>query len=207
MDQFHDWTRLSRDGEHADCVCKCGTRKRVLNRDLVSGRSKRCKSCGIKRSADVRRASATTHGMSKTPEFQTWTNMLDRCLNPMSRSFHDYGGRGITVCDRWRKSFEAFYSDMGPRPDGCSIERRDNDGPYDPNNCFWATRSAQQQNKRNNRKVMLNGKLAAAGPAADAAGLKRSLVYSRLKRGWTAEQALLPVRSRVEGQMKRTHGK
>lgn len=77
-----------------------------------------------------------------------WKAMIQRCTNPNDRRWKDYGGRGITVCQRWRESFEAFYADMGPRPDGLSIDRVNNDRGYSPQNCQWATREQQARNKR-----------------------------------------------------------
>lgn len=89
------------------------------------------------------------HGDSKSnPIYRVWTAMLDRCLNPNDKRYADYGGRGIAVCDRWRNDFTAFRDDMGPRPTGMSIDRKNNDGPYDQNNCRWATASEQRRNSR-----------------------------------------------------------
>lgn len=99
-----------------------------------------------------------THGMSQSTEFASWQAMKYRCMNPRSRAYHRYGGRGIRVCERWIHSFEAFYDDMGPKtgPD-YSIERRDNNGHYEPNNCFWATRFEQNRNKSDNHYIDFEG--------------------------------------------------
>ena len=116
--------------------------------------------------------------------------MKDRCSNPNFRHYKNYGGRGITVCDRWR-NFEHFYADMGPRPSSShSIDRIDNDGPYSPENCRWATSAQQNRNRRGNRLVDVNGKTLTLQDAADAAGLTRGCVQGRLSLGWPLDVAL-----------------
>jgi len=88
-----------------------------------------------------------THGLSKTPEYRAWASMVQRCTNPNNARYDRYGGRGISICVRWNK-FENFLADMGPRPTkGHSVDRKDNEGNYEPGNCRWATRSEQQNNK------------------------------------------------------------
>ncbi len=95
-----------------------------------------------------RRAVNTTNGLYGSPEHHAWSNMIQRCENTECPAFGWYGARGIRICDRWRLSFDDFYADMGPRPDGHSLERIDNDGSYCPANCKWATKKEQQQNRR-----------------------------------------------------------
>lgn len=89
-----------------------------------------------------------THGMSKSPEYMIWQNMKARCYYPRDISYVNYGGRGIKVCDRWLNSFDNFIADMGKRPKGTSIERKNNDGDYSPENCVWLDRSLQNHNQR-----------------------------------------------------------
>jgi hypothetical protein len=129
------------------CICDCGTQKWVSSSHLRTGTVKGCGNHGRN----------LTHGCSRkgqwTPEYRTWCGIKNRCLDSNQKSFKNYGGRGITVCDRWENSFENFLSDMGRRPPGkYSIERIDNNGNYEPKNCKWDTRSNQQKNKRRRLK-------------------------------------------------------
>jgi len=125
------------------CKCDCGIVKEISSLSLSGAGTQ---SCGC-----LKRERITTHNMTHTPEYRTWWGMLQRCENPKNSRYTDYGGRGISVCERW-KTFQNFFDDMGNRPSANhSIDRwPDNDRGYEPGNCRWATRSQQQLNKRQN---------------------------------------------------------
>lgn len=135
------------------CECSCGNsgEREVKQNHLKSGKSK---SCGCLNKGN------TQHGMCYTPEYNSWQGTKDRCYNPNNPSYEYYGARGIIVCERWLNSFENFYADMGSRPEpkfDYSLERVDNDGNYEPNNCKWATLAEQNNNQRAYGKVAFYG--------------------------------------------------
>jgi hypothetical protein len=130
------------------------------------------------------------HGLSGTQIYITWANMISRCQNYKNEDFCNYGGRGITVCNRWKK-FENFYADMGPRPSSKhSIDRIDNSGNYEPRNCRWATPKDQARNRRSNRLVLVDGRLITIAEAANIACISLALLHYRLKSGWSTQRAL-----------------
>lgn len=120
--------------------------------------------------------------------------MIDRCERPESQSFAYYGGRGITICRRWRESFEAFLSDMGPRPSPThEIDRKDGDGDYEPSNCRWATAIEQNWNRKCVRMLTHNGETMPIAAWTRRLGMGEFTLYNRLRRGWTVERALSEI--------------
>ena len=177
---FGHWTVLNYAGKKRWwCLCKCGVLKSVLTHNLTSGRST---SCGCRR-----------HGMSQMPIYAIWAAMVQRCTNPRSRDYHNYGGRGIRVCNRWLL-FESFYVDMGSPPfKGATLERKDNNGPYNAGNCCWATRLQQSHNSRRVHLITFNGVANSISQWAEFLGIKVSTLSWRLRHKWSLEQAMQSV--------------
>src|SRR5262249_7878093 len=156
--QFNRWTVIR---YHANvpqtmwfCRCSCGTERAVRASALLRNGSK---SCGCLKD-EVAKTTFLKHGMYKTSEYRIWQAMCARCTRPTYPMFKYYGGRGISVCEAWLKSFENFYRDVGPRPPGYQLERKDNNGPYSPENVVWADRYTQNRNKRSNRFLTFQGR-------------------------------------------------
>ena len=165
------------------CRCDCGNEIIAFGHSLRSGNTR---SCGCIRSE---LSASATHRMTGTPEYRAWYSIKDRCNNPNNEDYHNYGGRGIKVCDRWSK-FENFFSDMGLRPGGMSLDRQDVNGDYEPRNCRWATSKEQARNQRTNLRFTKDGKTRCLAEWCEMLGLNRALIYRRIRRGETFERAI-----------------
>lgn len=132
-----------------------------------------------------------THGLGKPPEYSVWAGIKRRCYNPQTERYARYGGRGIVMCDAWRDSFAAFFADMGCRPSlDHEIDRIDADGPYAKENCRWATRVEQANNKTNNHRVTCRGETLTLAQWGRRVTLSPITILKRLTRGFTPEQAI-----------------
>lgn len=177
-------------------LCDCGKTFEAAGAKIRSGEVITCPPCSKER---VRRA-RTKHGLKWSAEYRIWTHIKSRCYNEKVPAYKHYGGRGISMCDRWRASFENFLADMGPRPTSDhSIDRfPDKDGNYEPGNCRWATEVEQQNNRRNNRKITIGGQTKNMCQWADENGLRREAVYKRLKRGKVEESIIAKSKTAVK---------
>lgn len=182
------------------CQCDCGGTASVLADSLRRGETK---SCGC----IVREGIHVTHGHSRRkgdarrhPLYAVWCSMKNRCRNPKAFAFHRYGGRGISVCDRWSNDFQAFLDDMGPRPTpDHSIDRIDNDGNYEPGNCRWATGSEQSLNRLHPKgygRKLCNGM--DAHQIAEITGLHATTIRTRFRHGYRGEKLLIETEAALK---------
>ncbi len=171
------------------CKCKCGIIKDVHGGNLISEKSQ---SCGCLHVEMKKAGLRLSHGMSGTSIYETWCRMINRCYNKSGKDWNIYGGRGIEVCDRWHYSFENFFADMGYLyKKGLAIDRKNNDGNYEPKNCRWATQKQQQRNRGNNHNITFKGKTQCIAAWAEELGIKISTLGMRLTTyGWPVERAL-----------------
>ncbi len=174
-----------------NCLCECGNTHQATTASLNRGNVRSC-GCLI---GDFNRSNST-HGRSKTPEYYAWRNIIARCCNRKDAAYHNYGARGITVCDAWLSSFEAFLADMGERPSARhSIERKDNEQGYSPENCEWTTRKKQCRNRRSNRLWTFDGITLCVSEWAERLGVQHAALMGRFHSGWSIEKILTtPVR-------------
>jgi len=135
------------------------------------------------------------HGCARrgemTPEYSTWSLMIQRCEDPSSDRYGYYGGRGISVCPKWRTSFAAFLEDVGPKPSPAhSLDRIDPNGNYEPGNVRWATKKEQARNRRTNRLLTVNGETRCLSEWSEITGIPKTTLRLRLERGWPPERAV-----------------
>jgi len=164
------------------CRCDCGKEKIVRIDSLKSGRTK---SCGC-----LNRERLTKHGHYGDRTYKSWSQMIQRCTNPNNKYFKDYGGRGITVCERWLNSFPNFLEDMGESPKGHQIDRMNNDKGYHKSNCLWVTPKQNSRNRRSNHLETHNGKTQCITAWSEEVGIPEYVIRQRLKHGWSIERAL-----------------
>lgn len=173
-----------------ECICSCGKTKTIILSSITEGKTT---SCGCYQKSKASEAN-TTHGHKKdykwTGVYLSWQDMLKRCTNPNSIGYKNYGGRGITVCSRWLNSFENFLEDMGDREDGLSLDRKDNNGNYEPENCRWATRKEQNSNRRDTRLITYKNEIKCLQNWADEYGINSTVLSRRIAKGWPLEKAL-----------------
>lgn len=178
------------------CRCDCGRETIGRGRDLGNGRKK---TCGSRECRLILRPKTTRKKWKPKPERRSWENMIKRCEDEKQHNYQSYGGRGIKVCQRWRESFEAFLDDMGPRPDGFSIERKDVNGHYEPDNCLWIPHKDQYRNLQRSVYVTLGSERMLLIDLCKKYDLNKSVIYGRLRNGWLIEEAIcIPVRERKD---------
>lgn len=195
-------SRQWRQGKVAtwNVACECGATTVVAGVSLRKGITN---SCGCL-AAETCRTSSRTHGRSKSRVYRVWIGMRNRCENPSFPKFHQYGGRGVRVCERWH-TFENFIADMGDPPtDRHTIDRIDSNGNYEPGNCRWATTYEQARNTSQNHWITHNGERLCLRDWAARAGMTSQALGSRLRLGWNMERALSePVRFRRSAPIRR----
>lgn len=171
-----------------ECMCDCGRTAQLDGRNLVKGRANGCGHCGN---------ATRTHGQSKTRLYRIWCNMHNRCYNTTANSYKNYGGRGITVCKEWNDDFMVFY-DWAIRSGYKSfltLDRINPDLGYCPENCRWATKKEQANNRRNNKKITFDGQTHTLAEWETITGVDQYNIYNRIQDGWTIKDTLtIPVK-------------
>lgn len=171
------------------CECECGNTVIVSGNALLKGNTK---SCGCLNAEMVKKSKNKIHGMTNTRLFNCWSAMKDRCSNENNQAYINYGGRGIKVCSEWLHDFQAFYDWAVSHgyADNLTLDRKDVNGNYCPENCQWITKKEQQSNKRTNRYIEYNGETKTIAEWARIAGISRGTLRGRIDSGWPIEKAL-----------------
>lgn len=183
------------------CRCECGNKTTVSGCQLTQKKNA-TRSCGclqkeVASKNSIGNTRSVKHGLRFTVEYKAWQSMISRCYRENDASYNRYGERGIRVCDKWRNSAAAFIKDMGSKPGpNYSLERKDSNKDYSPDNCKWATSKQQAQNRHGNRVINVFGENMVVTEAARKFGIKPITLIKRLNAGWTVNDALTrPVRS------------
>lgn len=175
-------------------ICTCGNERILIKQALTSGGAYACKECSFN--------NKIKHHKCDSKEYKVWSQMIQRCSNPNSKNFDRYGGRGVSVCDRWRYSFAAFYDDMGDS-NGLTIERINSNGNYEPLNCKWATTKEQSRNKKSNINLTYNGVTKIFQDWCNEYNLHRNVLRRRLDLGWSMHDCLnVPVKRKKKNGIK-----
>jgi hypothetical protein len=169
------------------CLCDCGNETQVVASSLKSARTR---SCGCLRT-EVTKKTMTTHGLTNSPEYGIWSAMKKRCYDTNNQDYKNYGGRGITVCDRWVNSFANFYADLGAKPNAYSLDRIDVNGNYEPSNCKWSSLEKQANNKTTSAFYTLNGETNTIAQWARKMNIKPTLLRKRLCNGMDISKAIV----------------
>ncbi len=179
------------------CRCDCGRNAIVASSHLTHGDTSSCGCLNIERMHQQFRTHGETTKHSR--EYNAWCAMKDRCYNPNCRMYKCYGGRGITISDKWKNSFETFLHDMGRAPSGYTLDRIDNDKGYSKDNCRWATYKENNNNRRDNLRITYKGETMTVSQWADRLEIKLTTLYQRLRKcKWSVERALNePVQERL----------
>lgn len=169
------------------CQCECGRQITIIGNHLTSGNTQ---SCGCI-AREMKRQRFLTHGWYGTRTHQSWQDAKQRCFNHRNIRYPHYGGRGITMSHEWREDFSAFLRDMGKCPEGRTLDRIDNDGPYDRDNCRWATIEQQSNNTSRNRWIIFNGERKTAIQWSRTLGISIRTITDRLSKGWPPARVLM----------------
>ena len=196
--RFGRWTIVSfshineKGASYWQAKCDCGKEGVIRGSSLVERGSGSCGCLAVEKSS-------TRGGATKLRVFSCWKGMIRRCTDPREKKYHLYGGRGITVCERWM-AFENFLADMGEVPDGMTLDRINPDGNYEPMNCRWATPTTQANNTRRNRKLTLNGVTHTIMEWSRIVGVNHETIRRRINRGVSVKEALRPLDAEMELQ-------
>jgi len=172
------YSHSSASGRHWVCQCVCGSVLIKTFSDLKLGKAKACQTC----------VKASKKHFSHTREYKAWSRMITRCCNETYSDYHNYGGRGIKVCEKWRFSFKNFLSDMGLQPSGMQLDRIDNNGNYEPSNCRWVNRQTNNRNRRTNVLLTYNGETLTRIEWAEKLGISAETIRGMQRRGHSDKQ-------------------